>query len=245
MSKLSKRRQSGRFVGMGGAGREDNASPEGKLHLRRYFLKKYHAATKPVVLDCCQAGGVLWSALRDEFEVKYLGVDRVGKKGRLAIDSARLLMLPGLPYDVIDVDTYGSPWQHWKNLLPNLAQPTTVFLTLGKAGGLTSVDSAVIQSLGLQRMKRAIPQALRWKLDQLAVDSCLSLAYHYGIKINEALECIPPSTNARYFGLRLEPPVLRTFRTTRSTERAESGHRISGVEEITQTVRGGNSKRAP
>jgi hypothetical protein len=205
-----------RFAGMSGAAKVDNASPAGKLALRRYFLDKYHSATviepavHPVVLDCCQAGGVLWSTLRDEYDVTYWGVDRVAKRGRLAVDSARLLTSPGLPYDVIDIDTYGSPWQHWKNLLPNLVKPATVFLTLGRAGGITSVDSAVIESLGLGRMKASIPQSLRWKLDQMAVDSCLAMSYIYGVKIEDAQEVISQSKNARYFGLRVIPSTTRS-----------------------------------
>jgi hypothetical protein len=137
--------------------------------------------------------------------VTYWGVDRLPQRGRLKIDSSRLLLAQSLPYDVVDVDTYGSPWQHWKNLLPNIVKPTTVFLTLGQAGGITAVDSAVIKAVGLQKMSRTIPQALRWKLDQVAVESCLSMCYHYGVRIAEAQEVYPPGHNARYFGLHLIP----------------------------------------
>lgn len=187
--------------------RVENASPESKLQLRRHFLRKYHSdrPTFPRVLDCCQADAVLWSQLRQEFNVHYWGVDRVAKRGRLAIDSVRLLASPSLAYDVIDVDTYGSPWQHWKTMLPNIRKPTTVFLTLGRAGGLTSVDGAVLEALGLSRMRCPIPQALRWKLDGLAVGACLAQAHAWGLKISEAVEVVPPSRNARYFGLHLHP----------------------------------------
>jgi hypothetical protein len=184
----------------------DNDAPAGKLMLRRHFMTKYHAEGRAIVLDCCQAGGVLWRTLRREFDVTYWGVDRIAKRGRLAVDSSRLLLASSLPYDVIDVDTYGSPWQHWKNMLPNIVRPTTVFLTLGNAGGIASIDSAVIEAVGLRKMSRLPAQALRWKLDQIAVESCLALCYHYGVRIVEAQQVYPPARNARYYGLRVVPP---------------------------------------
>lgn len=183
----------------------DNAETDGKLALRRHFLERYHADRQTAVIDCCQAEARLWSELRHEFDVRYWGVDRVAKKGRLAIDSVRLLAQPNLPYDVIDVDTHGSPWQHWKTMLPNIRKPTSVFLTLGKAGGLTSVDSAVLDALGLSRLRTPIPNALRWKLDGLSVGACLAQALTWGLKISEAVECYPPAPNARYFGLHVHP----------------------------------------
>lgn len=187
--------------------KSDNAHLDGKLKLRRHFLDTYHAAGQPRVLDCCQATGLLWTQLRQEYKVKYLGVDRVPEKGRLAIDSVRMLGTPNLPYDVIDVDTYGSPWRHYKTLLPNLTRPTTVFLTLGwgNGGGMSSVDGIVMQMVGLGRASRLPPKALQWRLDRFAVDACLSMSYLYGVRIIEAREVVPSSKNARYFGLHLNP----------------------------------------
>jgi hypothetical protein len=188
----------------------DNRTLDGKLMLRRHFLEKYHADTKAVVLDCCQAEGRIWGQLRGEFSVKYWGVDRVAQHGRMAIDSVRLLAQPSLPYDVIDVDTYGSPWRHWETMLPNLVKPVSVFLTLGQmASNLANVDSIVLKAVGL-KMSRAVPSALRWRLDQLAVDSCLAIAYSYGVQIIEAQEVLPVTKNARYFGLRLQPTTRAT-----------------------------------
>jgi hypothetical protein len=81
-----------------------------------------------------------------------------------------------------------------------------VFLTLGNAGGIASIDSAVIEAVGLRKMSRLPAQALRWKLDQIAVESCLALCYHYGVRIVEAQQVYPPARNARYYGLRVVPP---------------------------------------
>lgn len=193
----------------------DNDAKDAKLYLRRYFLDKYHHASRfdhvdghrrPNVLDCCQAEGVLWGELRRDYDVRYLGVDRTVKKGRLAMDSTRILAFPRLPYQIIDVDTYGSPWRHWDTLLPNLIGPTTVFLTLGRIGGsLATVDAAVMQALGLDRLSRKPPQTLRWKIDKEAVASCFARCYHYGVRILEAQEVLPAPKSARYFGVHLIP----------------------------------------
>ncbi|HZU48538.1 MAG TPA: hypothetical protein VFA16_15010, partial [Mycobacterium sp.] len=90
----------------------DNGNLEAKLGLRRHFLRRYHMENKPMVLDCCQGDGIIWRKLRQEFECDYWGVDVKPKRGRLSIDSVRILAQPGWPHDVLDIDTYGSPWRH-------------------------------------------------------------------------------------------------------------------------------------
>lgn len=203
-------------TGLNGTTMTDNDDPSVKLYLRRYFLQKYHAETEGagVVLDCCQGEAVLWTPLRREFpHLRYVGVDRKPKKGRLFLghgshgDSARLLQAPGLPYDVIDVDTYGSPWNHYMTMLPNIIKPTTVFLTLG-ALNITAVDNHSVSALGI-KFSRAVPHTLRARLRDLALDACLAKSYHYGVRIIEAQEVLPPGLNARYFGVRLQPPTTR------------------------------------
>lgn len=195
------------FKGLKGAGKKDNAHLGAKLHLRRYFLDTYHKDATPLVFDACQAEAVIWTRLRAEYRIKYFGVDRKPKRGRLAIDSARLLENGPLPYDVIDVDTYGSPWKHWLNLLRNVRKPTTVFLTLGSAGGIHAVDSAALVALGLtEEIARRVPNSLRWKLNELSVASALAMSYHYGITPHDTREVIiGKKGNARYFGVRLIP----------------------------------------
>src|SRR6266576_3131176 len=136
----------------------DNTSPAAKLELRRYFLRAYHA-TEPIhVLDCCQATGFLWRTLRKEFPLaSYWGLDLKPKKGRLKLDSVRVLAQPGWPQNVVDVDTYGSPWKHWTALLPHVTKPLTVFLTIGHAHRL-GIDSVTLETLGLGALK--IPPAI-------------------------------------------------------------------------------------
>ena len=182
----------------------DNHNPAAKLALRRHFLREYHADDSPHVLDCCQGGGLLWQELRKEFAVaSYWGVDVKPKKGRLKLDSVRVLAQPGWPQNVVDIDTYGSPWKHWAAMLPNIARPTTVFLTIGQVqiGGGQLIKEAK-EALELKDLR--IPPAISAKLNRFAVPYLLAQSDWYGIIVTEALEAAS-SGNARYIGVRLEP----------------------------------------
>lgn len=188
----------------------DNANLPAKLALRRHYLRKYHAQDERIrVFECCQGEGVIWKHLADEFPVDVWGVDVKPKKGRLKIDSVRVLQQPGLNRDVIDIDTYGSPWQHWFALLPNITRPTTVFLTLGlvKIGG-GSLDRHSIRCLGLAGL-RSLPGALAAKIAESAPSYVLSRSADAGIMLIEVSE-VESDGNARYFGVRIEPrkPVV-------------------------------------
>lgn len=181
----------------------DNHNPEVKLKLRKYFLEKYHANGSAKVFDCCQGGGVMWTTIQQTHAVEsYWGVDVKPKKGRVKIDSIRVLQQSGLKQDVIDIDTYGSPWKHWFAMLPNIVRPTTVFLTIGscKVGGsaLSTEARAVLEIGNLQ-----IPKGIGFKLNELAVDHCLSAGTGF-CTIVEAVESVSTG-NARYIGVRLEP----------------------------------------
>lgn len=179
----------------------DNADPRAKLELRRYFLRKYHADSPPVVLDCCQGGGLLWKRLREEFPVaSYWGVDLKPKKGRLKLDSVRILGQPGWPQNVVDVDTWGSPWKHWEALLPNLSQPITVFLTIGQ--WQMGTDSKILEALGIGGLK--IPPGIAIRLHGIALSYCLTKSYGHALIMVEAVEALSAGS-ARYIGVRLEP----------------------------------------
>jgi hypothetical protein len=130
----------------------DNANLASKLLLRRTMLQRHHAKGGVRVFDCCQGSGVIWQHLRKEFPVEtYWGVDVKPKKGRLKIDSRKVVCQPDLRANVIDVDTYGMPWDHWAGLLPNIVEPTTVFLTIGLVtmGGGSTLSKECRRVLGI------------------------------------------------------------------------------------------------
>jgi hypothetical protein len=183
----------------------DNHDPRAKLLLRRHFLERYHSDGEADVLDCCQAGGLLWSEIKTTHKIaRYWGVDLKPKKGRLKIDSVRILQQAGWPQNVIDIDTYGEPWKHWEAMLPNVQKPVTVFLTIAtiKMGGGGNISNVLKEALGVHRLP-SIPQCFLGKLADKGVDIMLSHAH----KFATIMECVEASStgNARYIGVRLEP----------------------------------------
>lgn len=187
------------------AKKTDNHNAKAKLDLRRYFLSKYHADGDAQVLDCCQGSAVLWSALQKEFRIaNYWGVDVKPKKGRLKIDSVRILQQPGWRQNVVDIDTYGSPWKHWLAMLPNVVRPTTCFLTLAmiRAGGGGTLSAADRAILGLDKLE--VPPGIQGKLAPLVARLALGKAMSNGILLQECVEAVAHG-NARYIGVRLMP----------------------------------------
>lgn len=178
----------------------DNANLSGKLFLRRYFLEKYRPSS---VFDCCQGGKTIWDTLLQEYPVKYLGVDVKEKKGRLSIDSNRIISQPGWDFDVVDIDTYGSPWSHWQSVLSFSDHDLTVFLTIGMVkirGG--RISSEVMRWLGFDKFSPKIPSSLASKCSGMSIPYCLGQAAKNNFEIVEA-KTSDPSKNAEYIGIRL------------------------------------------
>lgn len=179
----------------------DNSDLRAKLELRRHFLRKYHADDPPHVLDCCQGEGVLWGQLRKEFELAtYWGVDVKKKKGRLRLNSVRVLQQPGWPQNVVDIDTYGSPWRHWEALIRRIWRPATVFLTIGQ--WQMGTDKAILRALNLGRLN--VPPGIAVKLHGIALQYLLTMGCDKSIITIEAVEAVSTGI-ARYLGVRLEP----------------------------------------
>lgn len=178
----------------------DNTNLFTKLDLRRYFLNKYKMDFK--VFDCCQGSGVIWNRLRkDYFISSYWGVDKKPQKGRLKIDSIKLI---GQTDDnVIDIDTYGSPWKHWFQLLPKINSRTIVFLTIGfTAVGGGSVADLALQAAGLGKIAKIAPNGLMSKIHDITIPYCLKKVSDYNLKIVEIKQA--QEGNAKYIGVVLE-----------------------------------------
>lgn len=188
----------------------DNHNLQAKLDLRRYFLKKYHAGSPPKVFDCCQGSGVIWGHLKREFELaSYWGVDLKPKKGRLKIDSVRVLQQSGWDFDVIDVDTYGMPWKHWSALLTVIDHAVTVFLTIGGGvGGGAGTQRIGKDMLSALQIPFKIPAGFEAKLQGAGFGFCLGLALEVCLVV-EAVEAVSDG-NAKYLGIRLIPRPVQT-----------------------------------
>lgn len=187
----------------------DNSNLTAKLELRRHFLRKYHADEPPHVLDCCQGDGVIWKRLREEFPVtSYWGVDVKLKKGRVKLDSVRILAQPGWPQNVIDIDTYGSPWKHWAAMLLNVERPMTVFLTIGKGfKALTVLDKVCLRAIGIPDwLYSRLPLKFRsaYIFGEMCVSAMLTSGCDY-VRLHEVVETVASKQDNRYIGIRLEP----------------------------------------
>ncbi len=160
----------------------DNAHLEDKLKIRHYFLDKY---AKPgfSVIDCCAGSGHIWNTLRSEYDCKYWGIDVKQKNGRLKADSARILGA-GATADVVDIDTYGSPWKHWLNLLPNISNNTIVFLTIGSTHtGNQQKKALELSGLVFQGLK--CPPTLSAKFREIITSCCVANTCKHDILLTE------------------------------------------------------------
>ena len=185
-------------------GKTDNHSPHAKLDLRRYFLRRYHT-DPPHVLDCCQGGGIMWGTLRKEFPVaSYWGLDLKPKKGRLKLDSVRVLQQPGWPQDVVDIDTYGSPWKHWMAMLPNVRRPTTVFLTIGNQNQTATSPNSHGADVLFHFPPSTPPTLAGVVARRFDVTRGLTRSCEHGLILVEAVEAVSTG-NARYVGVHLVP----------------------------------------
>ena len=194
---------------MGRGAKTDNQFLSLKLFLRRYFLQKYHSTGPLHVFDACQGEGIIWKKLKSEFDLKsYWGVDRKPRSsGQIRIDSVKILAQPNWRFNIVDIDVYGSPWKHWSALLPNVSQPTTVFLTIGhmRKGG-SSTDHFSLASMGLTFPSLQIPSSLGVKVViAYGLPYCLALADRYKLTIKETSEAFPPPRTLRYIGMHLRP----------------------------------------
>jgi hypothetical protein len=182
----------------------DNSNLFAKLTLRRRVIATELPGVPLRVIDCCQGSGLLWSRLREEFPIEtYWGIDRKAKPGRMTIDSVRVLSGP-LTANVIDIDTYGSPWDHWVALLPNVTARMVVFLTIGYFGGLGRLGKTALQPLGLASIH--VPMVMQRRLLDRSIGACLALPLKRGLSVT--VWTTKPSTkarNAQYFAALVEP----------------------------------------
>lgn len=181
----------------------DNASLAPKLEIRRRLLTAYHRDTPPRVFDACQGSAVLWTRLRAEYPCRYWGVDVKERKGRVKVDSARVLEQPGWDFDVIDIDTYGAPWRHYSAVCRNLPGPVSVFLTIGSTMFKGALDKTSFAFLGLGPIADKMPTSFARKITPMALDHCVAMSYTYGVAVEAAWKAAAGS--ATYYGLRLVP----------------------------------------
>ena len=184
----------------GDSRKTDNKYLAEKVALRTYFLRKYHQDNAKV-FDCCQGAGLIWKTIRKEFKVaSYWGVDLKARPGRVAMNSVDVLNRK-LTDNVIDVDTYGEPWQHWLTMLPNIVQPTTVYLTWTS---LCSINMSSIVKRHVFGGELRMPSSLFGKLWDYANATLLTAPEQHGLEIVECMETVN-KTPSRYIGIHVRP----------------------------------------
>ena len=183
----------------------DNYYLEPKLLLRRYFLQKYFSGKDAIkVMDCCAGDRVIWSNLMTEFpNVEYVGFDvKPDKSKTFKIDSSRILEQPS-SYDVVDIDTYGEPWQHYFNLLKNnKSKEIIVFLTIGLVKMAGGACSALAKKYVFGDLSNKIPNTIAAPYIFRNAQILLAKAIDVQYVIDEAQEAFPQN-NARYIGVKL------------------------------------------
>lgn len=185
------------------ATKTDNTNLAAKLALRRHFLDRYHSSGPIRVMDCCSGDGIIWRQLRQEYKLdSYWAVDVKPRKGRLQLHSERILAQPGWQENVIDVDSYGEPWKHWRAMLPNISQPTTVFLTVG----WTNVSPLSLSTLKQMGITMRIPKGLSMKIRKHCLPYRLHKFRNFGLDVSEAREMVKKrESHAKYVGIHLRP----------------------------------------
>lgn len=185
----------------------DNSNLELKLDIRRHMIERYHL-TPFSVFDACQGEGIIWENLKREYTTRiadYWGVDTKPQKGRVKIDSRRIIQF--IHSDIIDIDTYGLPWAHWEQVLANLDRPTTVFLTAGHNGGIGNSDHHMLAWAGMESLGHMRNILLKGDAQKYAARCSLLLAPAiYNVDVLEGVEA--HTKNASYYGMRVKPTLL-------------------------------------
>lgn len=179
----------------------DNHNLGLKLAVRRRFLDLFHHGEPLRVFDACMGSGAIWGTLRREYPVKsYWGVDVKGKSGRMKVNSERVLSAGAIDANVIDIDTYGWPYDHYRPLLEHLREPATVFLTIGIVGLRAMPKTLLADMTGFKSM---LPIGLCSRMTEPGLQFMFNRPHDFGMDV--ALCEKAHAGNAHYVGLRIIP----------------------------------------
>jgi hypothetical protein len=108
------------------------------------------------VLDLFAGEGWIWKRLRRSLEIStYTPVDiRPRQPGTIRMDVTGRSVVAFNPdcFNVIDIDTYGDPWEIWDALRRRLTRRSAVFITHGMVGrGEKSLSTFLRTASGIPR----------------------------------------------------------------------------------------------
>ena len=116
------------------------------------------------------------------------------------MDSVRYLRRAGWTHNLIDIDTYGSPWAHWAAIFSGPPRPPVMGIVLTVGSTRSSIGAMSDEekiALGLNALR--VPTLLAGRLRGMAVDACLTRTCGY--RIIEAWEAPNDHVSARYIGV--------------------------------------------
>lgn len=128
----------------------DNRSMRQKLELRQWLLGELQI-TEARVLDLCSGAGHVWSEMGAHVNVaQWVRSDikprRAGTLKMSAVQAVNAFDVGG--FNVIDIDTWGEPWEPYLAILPKLRGRVAIFLTRGHVH-FTHSSKAVLNACGI------------------------------------------------------------------------------------------------
>jgi hypothetical protein len=188
----------------------DNRSLEAKISLRMWLLNRMNI-TDVKVLDTCSGLGMIWSEMEKHVHIsQWVKCDikpRAGGNGMtLKMSASQSLAVMDLSdFNVIDIDTYGEPWEPYRIMLSRLTKPVAVFLTHGRM---------VLGSDVTNSTKEAMKIPLDWEIPQLPTmvdfvgQRCLEATWKYADIIHSGTIYSAPGQGraaVSYYALGLSP----------------------------------------
>jgi hypothetical protein len=111
----------------------------GKVALRRWLLDRHGLTDNVHVLDVCSGYGMIWSAMEKHCTIKrWVRCDIKPLPDQMQSSMLRLSAVQSIgsmplhEFTVVDIDTYGEPYEAFFLLLQRLKTPMAVFLTHGR-----------------------------------------------------------------------------------------------------------------
>jgi hypothetical protein len=178
----------------------DNNNITAKLFLRKSILEMVFHQTPFTVFDAFHGTGKIWNALKKDFNCNVMGCDIKKQKGIPRIRSQRITGT--IKADVYDLDSYGTHWSVWNEILKNnLNCAKVIFLTLGRFdGSLSNLSNEDKSVLGLDTLP--VPKSLAGGLKQLALNYHLNIQ-HKTTKQVKIYECNGHGTHAKNMAVTL------------------------------------------
>lgn len=191
----------------------DRTSLSSKVQLRRHVLgvAKFDSLS---VLDLCAEDGTTWKEMRKHVEVRtYTPVAKKGKQpGTLKeVVNARLIEALYLSkYNIVDIDTFGDPWELWWTVFNQIITRTAVFVTAGSAG-LRGVSRLAMERMGIPE-EWSQGRKEECKLPNVPgladiVEQYFVVPFSRTCQIERAFkaELVKPGSSVSYYGLLCKP----------------------------------------